>query len=444
MSYSPIDSPPLPPIGAREGLQLEFKRLEKLRDKKLRRDLARSVVALRNAEGGALWIGAREEREQLVGWETLPPEEYSLRDALRDVLVDLVEPALRLGSEVRLDLVPVGAGSVLCVQVRERLVDEPYACVLNGNAREFLRRTDSRTEAIPHGELFTGAANRGRATEARPDLRDTTWKAHREWWESSMRKQAGLVVSVCHHSQSAREPEEAVSRRRERWKELVESPTPRLARPGGSTWTSKAHTTRIHRESLDTGHDRWGILSRPGNAPSSTFRILRIDENGNVHFFLGAEHLLLPSRKQLATQALQRPIEMVLHPHVLVETVASTIRLAAELMRDAGQLHVDQSAAVVSLEGLRGATWPLLSVDPSYHQAGRLREEWVMLSSERLRTRVQLVTPERLRDQPDAISYQLLHDLYESDPDRDSHSRAPLRIHDIPWFPTTETFSPPA
>jgi Putative DNA-binding domain len=138
------------PLGTREDMHTEFKRVEALKNPG---SIAREVVGFLNMEGGKIWIGFGETDGVADSIEPVL-NAGSQADRLRDALVDLIEPAPAIGREVDIKLVRFPADEsrgVLVVEVKpgER---RPYALLRQG-ARAYLKRTGSRLRAYTHEEL---------------------------------------------------------------------------------------------------------------------------------------------------------------------------------------------------------------------------------------------------------------------------------------------------
>jgi Schlafen, AlbA_2 len=141
------------PVGRQEDLRLEFKGREALE----RPDsIAREVVALLNAEGGEVWVGVREDNGVAVEVEGVEEPERD-RSRLRDVMVDLVEPA-PMPEEVGIEIVGED-GKALRITVKPSAARRPYA-LRRGGRLEFPRRFMDRLQPMTRSELeeaFAGA-----------------------------------------------------------------------------------------------------------------------------------------------------------------------------------------------------------------------------------------------------------------------------------------------
>jgi hypothetical protein len=135
------------PLGKREGLHLEFKAAEALKDPE---KIAREVVAMLNAEGGEVWIGLREEDGVAVAVEEISDPEVR-RQSLRDFLVETLEPSPS-PQELDLDLVPSTKGSVLRLSIKPEPSRKPYA-LLRKVGRSFWIRIADRLRVMDREEI---------------------------------------------------------------------------------------------------------------------------------------------------------------------------------------------------------------------------------------------------------------------------------------------------
>ncbi|HYU30733.1 MAG TPA: ATP-binding protein [Thermoanaerobaculia bacterium] len=139
------------PLGEKENLHQEFKRSDAL---KRPETIGREVVALLNAEGGAVWVGLRDEGDQAVAVEPVADAERE-RHRLREYLVDTIEPSPANG-EVGVEVVPLeSGGEILRVDVHPLERRVPYAHLKEGG-RFFLIRIDDRARPMAREEIFAG------------------------------------------------------------------------------------------------------------------------------------------------------------------------------------------------------------------------------------------------------------------------------------------------
>lgn len=139
------------PIGMKEGLELEFKQADSLRNRRL---LARAVAAMLNAKGGDVWIGVAERDEEAVGLDPIPAASDEQR-ALHDALVDLIDPS-PTDDEVSVVVETFGEQSVLRVAVQPRHDRRPYA-VVSGDKWSFPIRVGARVRPMSRHEVLGGS-----------------------------------------------------------------------------------------------------------------------------------------------------------------------------------------------------------------------------------------------------------------------------------------------
>ena len=135
------------PLGKREGLHLEFKSADALKDPE---KIAREVVAMLNADGGEVWVGLREEDGVAVAVDEIPEPEVS-RQSLRDFLVSTVEPSPSPG-EIEIDLIPSPKGSLLRLRAKPDPSRKPYAS-LRKSGRAFWIRIADRLRVMDREEI---------------------------------------------------------------------------------------------------------------------------------------------------------------------------------------------------------------------------------------------------------------------------------------------------
>lgn len=136
------------PIGRLEDQRLELKGAEALSRP---HRIGREVVAMLNAEGGAIWIGIREEEGRAVELQVIPEVRRQV-ERLRDSLVDTISPSIR-ESEVRVDEVLVeGTSGVIRIVVNPEQARRPYG-LTRGSDWLFPRRIGARIRSLSHDEL---------------------------------------------------------------------------------------------------------------------------------------------------------------------------------------------------------------------------------------------------------------------------------------------------
>lgn len=158
------------PIGRREGTQLEFKSLAALKNPS---SIAREVVSMLNADGGAVWIGL-VEHDGIATREENVPDAHNARIALLNSLLDRIVPEPR-DEDIRVEVVPgVSVENVLRITVTPNPAKQPYA--LRDNGLTFLTRVDHRVRPMTREEII---GPRGRSQQE-PDERAARLLAARE------------------------------------------------------------------------------------------------------------------------------------------------------------------------------------------------------------------------------------------------------------------------
>lgn len=153
-----MNARPALPIGELEGQRLEFKSTAALERPER---IAREVVGMLNAEGGAVWIGLRDEAGRAVEIEPIPAAERA-RERLLDSLVDTLSPSPD-HHEVKIEVVALpenGDAGLLRITVTPRPERRPYA-VVSGGSYAFVTRVGARLRPMEREEIFAGAERNG-------------------------------------------------------------------------------------------------------------------------------------------------------------------------------------------------------------------------------------------------------------------------------------------
>ncbi len=143
------------PLGQEESVGLEFKAPEALKRPGI---IARSVVAMLNAEGGEIWIGLGESGGRAVEVQPIANAD-SERERLWNHLVDTIEPS-PLGEEVALEVVSAESGHILQIQIHPDGERRPYAQLKEGG-RHFVVRTGARIRPMTRDEVLGSTSGRG-------------------------------------------------------------------------------------------------------------------------------------------------------------------------------------------------------------------------------------------------------------------------------------------
>ncbi len=403
----------IPPLGTPEGLETEYKRGEKLRNTDRRRDIVRTVVAMRNAKGGSIWVGVTEEEGALTGVEPLKQEDRPHVDSLGNQLIDLVEPLLEIGRDVRLETVDVPGGWVLEVRVQPRQREAPPACVLWRGGREFLKRSGSRNALLSYSEVV-----RAEQTGA-PSIREATEKLHDEW-SSQFAHEAGLAFTAA--PDPHRHPDSLPAKISKEALELLKSPPDEIRRDGWS-WFSKSSPPRLVR-----GHVRAGAND------DEPYRVLELQPSGTLQFFTTTEHLSW-NEKAPPKLGFELPPKGQIYPYALAEVVASLIRTYSVLLKTREFESLETVGLLLSFE--RATGWIMCRTGPDSWHFATTRRSWFQVLDDSTRSSLLLQPADAIRKTPDLISYRLLVDLLETDLGEQTA---------LPWFeggPDAPHFSPP-
>jgi hypothetical protein len=407
-----------PELGQREDGRTEFKRAEKLRSVDGRRDLLRSVVALRNGSGGVLWIGATEREGAFAGWDPLRSEDERHWTALRDALLDKIEPRLRFDLDVNLDRREVEGGWVVALIVAGASAEPPSSCLREGNQREFLRREDSRIALIPHSQLFPAPRTRGvgRRERATPLLHDEASKC--------LAASGGVSITLDWSVEGANEREPPSE-----WRKLFEQPPEALENVRGQLQPNEF----IKRARfLQSGHCKRGHV----------YKCTRGESAGRLFVRHGAEYLAWSDARFSTDEPDGLELEMRgrLDARALVDRAVSSCRLASEMIKnDREKRDLDQADvnAMLSLHGMKGWIWPVghpMALRVPFARYWFQAREDVVVAGPFVRSIAVL------RDAPDQVALHLLRALYE----QCAHdSNREITNDQIVWFDPDGAFRVP-
>ncbi|GAC1340144.1 MAG: hypothetical protein NVS2B6_17350 [Thermoleophilaceae bacterium] len=316
------------PLGNREDLYTEFKRVDALRDPA---NVAREVVGFLNAEGGQVWIGFGETDgvADLVEPVSEPDRQ---RDRLRDALVDLIEPAPMIGREVEINFVPFPADpsrGVLVVDVKKGQRG-PYA-LLRQTARAFLQRTGSRLRPLTREELWL-AFTRAPKLEGQEAERVRDLEADMVKWSATF---AGLKVAVRPvGDMELRLDSESLS-------PLLQDARKTDNRPLGWNFTSRYSELKPLQQGYRFGE-------------KDSVQWLEIRGSGEIEFSAGLERLLWKGDSRS------------IWPFALLEMPTSVLRLARTLYTEFANTPRSPDARIVLGLGIFGIRdWTLAPYSPN-------------------------------------------------------------------------------
>ncbi len=350
------------PLGEREGQHLEFKAAEIVRNPE---SIAKSVVALLNAEGGDLWIGLHEQNEYATGLDPVPDAEAAAR-SIRDHVLDTVEPAPS-GKEVSIEVVRHESGArVVRVRVEPIRDRVPYAYV-RGTARHFVVRVGSRVRPMERDEIL-------RESPGEPALANVERKLLAE-----SGREEGLTVRVQPLTDRPRLLEVAD------FSDLLmygEKSGNRRAETGAWTFANKWQ---------NPAHEPGRLVQKTGTMKSVT-----LAQDGSMSLHVARNHL--------RHEGLQGAVDDV-YPFAVLEYPTSVIRLAATVYAKAG-VECREVMAHLALVGIRG--WTLRPGSPRlvvFRESTRFQEDDFVGRLHRFRM-------QELREQPDRCAAALWQEVY--------------------------------
>jgi hypothetical protein len=405
----------IPKLGTPEGTRVEFKRADKLRNHDRRRGIVETVVAMRNTQGGSIWIGFTEDGGGMTGVDPLGADDRRHIDSLQNQLIDLVEPMIELERDVELRTEDVPGGWVLEVRVRKGGEAGP-TCLLHGTSRKFLTRSGSRNALLPYSSIV-----RGKAAD-QPSIRVATEERH-DAWSEKFRGYPGLAFTAV--PDPHRHPDDLPAKAPENALQLLNTPPAGLIRLDGWTWFSKHSPAKRYQRVVRTGT----------SYKDEPYRFLELKPDGTLQFFTGTDHLSWRKNEQAAKVAFPLPLKGQMYPYAVIETVASLIRIYSELLRLPENASLRTVGLVLSFERARG--WVVCRAGPDAWFGACEPENWFQVPESSTRTPVLLQTAAAIRELPDTVSYGLLTELLQHEP----KEHPPL-----PWFegaPEAPIFAPP-
>jgi hypothetical protein len=368
------------PLGTREDLHTEFKRVDALKDPA---NIAREVVGFLNADGGRIWIGFGESDGVADSVESVS-DPGRQQDRLRDALVDLIEPAPIIGREVEIEFVPFPADQtrgVLTVDVK-RGERGPYA-LLRQTMRAYLMRTGSRLRPMTREELAKffalGSSHKPDHEMAKIEELDEDMVK----WSEDFR---GLKVTL--------RPVEKVELQLQAEKLLPLLHEPRLSgnRPFGWNFTSRY-------SDLKPFHPNGYRFGEKGSV-----QWLEVHETGEIEFSAGL------ARLQWKGEAKS------IWPFALLELPTSVVRLARTLYGEHAKKPPSTEAHIVlglGIFGIRG--WTLAPYSPnSIGYQFPLSKPSEFNEEDHFFGKAVVVTYRELDAKPDRCAHALVRQVYRA------------------------------
>jgi hypothetical protein len=382
------------PLGQREGQKLEFKSAAALDHPEI---IARSVVAMLNADGGEVWIGLRDRHGRAVEDERFDRLTERQR-SLRDYLLDTIEPPLR-NDDLRVEQVDEKEERGLLVVEVSRVANRGPYCHVKRGGRFFTIRVGDRLRPMTRLEIAAGIRAAGES------------EADRD------RKLTEVDQAL------AKEEEALQGESRELFRvriQPIDACTIDLQALGQSDYLTAARRTGNREGGFDFTHAYEASGRRPrtrmvngrreihvGSAESAELSVLG---DGGIAFAVplaSLEGWLEGSSNHLQGRRL-------LHPISMAEYTASVFRLAAAIYFDQGLGSCDAGALILgrlAVFGLRD--WVLLP-GPFQNRLFNQHRAAALSEADYLQPKALAFSLDELRDAPDRFAFRLLRDLYEA------------------------------
>ncbi|KAA3611521.1 MAG: ATP-binding protein [Planctomycetota bacterium] len=373
-------------LGRREDQRLEFKAGQILRSREGRRKLVREVVAMLNAGGGLIYVGIGERGSIATVFRPLLEMDRPHEDALRDGLIDLIEPRIR-NEEVQLAWLDATEGQVLEIKVRPRSPSpHPPFCIRQGENRKYLVRVHDRMRIMTYLQL-AGATDEGMAR--RESWFAETCKEVADWFpepEPALLLTLGLQGDF--DDETFELPDNAP--------DLLNAPSADLLANGG--WPANSE---------ESPQARWYKGRRfllAGNSEQG-YRRLRVDRQGRLGFTTRLQHLQVNVPEDLFR--LRPKSQGMIHPRALVETVVSAVRMGRMLWHD----HLESADVHAHLDLFGAENWLLPPTLPGT-QDWKEVASWKFSEEPAIRIGPMRRRAESFDRNPDELSLHLLQELY--------------------------------
>ena len=367
---------PLDLVGRQETRTLEFKSADSLKEPSR---IAREVVAMLNAKGGAVWVGIPEINGRAAHPESIPDVDQT-REALRNTLLDTIEPS-PTDDEVRCEV----RGGVIRVVVKGNGPGRPYA-LRKDQGRQFWIRVDNIVREMSRPELVRAFNGESRSDQ---DEADQAKRRLDEDWLTEHRRG-----------------------RQRFWCELI--PVPRLAVDARNAADGKfLQTLLTDPKASGNRSNGWSIVYFHDRLP-------KIRSDGSVMHTFGEgknEHVAEIGADGAMTFAIPRSRlerdwdEEGIFPFALVEFPVSAFRVAACVLEHFAGAETEGSSVICSaamgdIPGARlrpgSPNQPLLP----WKQFGGLREDRFLVNH-------LVIQASELISNPDAAAYRLIWAIYE-------------------------------
>lgn len=389
----------LPALGTREDQRTEFKSAEALRTTAGRRRLLREIVGMLNSGGGSIWIGIGEAGGAATAYEPLASAEATHHvAALKDAVLDSIEPRLRLEDHLKVIDYAQGSGVVIRLQLENpRKTDHPFH-VLDGASRDYCSRHDDRLRPMSLAEIeaYRSTRDPSASSDALESVLEPM-RSHIRGTDESWLLIAGAMTPP---------PSQPLAWTRD-VRQVIAHPPPELQHPMG--WGFTCGPDELPRFGGERGATVDNYVLSHGREASG-YRILRATRNGVWTFRTRLSHLQhgIPGNLSVDHVRAQHPgARGVLHPIALIETIVSLARLGSRLWTGPAA-NVRLIAFQCELLGIQDWLLP----PHSSRQVGHLFVDRWMRSTEReLESRAELEVDRFLSNQ-DQLAYRVIRGLY--------------------------------
>ena len=325
-------------LGKREDQRLEFKSAKVLAETE---SIAREVVGMLNAEGGTIWIGVEDDKEDVAGAVDPVADPEREKRRLLDYLLETVEPT-PTSDEVVIQVQPFVGGDRGLLEIRvqppPRESGRLPAAFLKRSGRHFLRRIGARNHPMSREEIFGRRVSTGEDQVVDAAVRKLV-DARTAFRNSG---QEGLWVAF----QPARPLALETQRNKEHFDQIALDPTVTHNRRAGRHFAQSRHHVELVRDGI-----RWEAWSEFFDRPSSS---VDVKDNGTLIFWA-------------SIWTLHRGDQGEIGPWQLLEYPISAFRIARVIY--AGHLEPDDAVATdLGLFGVGG--WrlrPGTPHDPFFH-----------------------------------------------------------------------------
>lgn len=379
-----------PEIGTPEGQRLEFKGAASMRNPKGRRKIAKEVVAMLNAQGGNLWVGIAEDGDRMIGLEPFGEEDSHHEVALKDTLLDLIEPR---GGAFEVQRVAVPGGWIVAISISPTQ-KTPISCLREGDNRLFVKRHEDRIRGMEFHEIHQ-MMNSLSAEPSRDPHLESLEKALSLKTEFIFKEGYFLFASI--HSGNSEYPN------------LPADLTDRIHDFARNSCRQHGWSFPILTPSGE-GEAHWvkhGKLLVSG-IPSSTFRLMEISKEGWACFSMGIENL----QWGVPVDFLQAhpTARGLINPLPFIEYTNSAVRILPILWPEAFKQGNVEIKITLALNNVRGWVLPPYAQDIlGYHHP---LNPWKEFQESKDLAITKSTWASSVDENPDAVTFQLVEEIY--------------------------------